>query len=112
MKGTNIGEFEELVLLIVSILEDEAYVLRLKQEMYDQVKRSVSMGALHTTLSRLENKGYLNSRLAGASAKRGGRRKRVYQVTALGTKTLQEVKDMRGMLWNQVPSYTLSKSNA
>lgn len=112
MKGTNIGEFEEIVLLMVSILEDEAYVLRMKQEMYIQVKRSVSMGALHSTLSRLERKGYLISRLAGASAKRGGRRKRVYQMTALGTKVLQEVKDMRGMLWSQVPSYTLSKSNA
>lgn len=111
MKGTNIGEFEELVLLMVSILEDEAYVLRMKQEINIQVKRSVSMGALHTTLSRLGKKGYLNSRLAGASAKRGGRRKRVYKMTALGTKVLHEVKDMRGMLWNQVPSFALSKSN-
>ena len=112
MKGTNIGEFEELVLLVVIILESDAYVLKIQDELNEQVNRSISMGALHSTLTRLEKKGFLDSEMAGASTKRGGRRKRLYQVTARGSKVLQKVKDMRGMLWNQVPSYALKISYA
>ncbi len=112
MKGTNIGEFEELALLVVIILKEEAYVFKIQEEVKRQVNRSVSMGALHSTLTRLEKKGYIDSEMAGASTKRGGRRKRMYQVTASGTKVLQEVKDMRSMLWDQVPSYALKMLHA
>ena len=70
------------------------------------------MGALHATLTRLENKGLLKSNMSGASSKRGGRRKRVYGISAAGTKVLNEVKEMRSMLWNQVPSYALKISYA
>lgn len=108
MKGTNLGEFEELVLLLVLILQEEAYVNRIKDEVYNQVKRNVSMGALHSTLSRLEDKNYLNSQMTGASAERGGRRKRVYELTASGKATLKEAKEQRQMLWNQVPDYALN----
>jgi PadR family transcriptional regulator PadR len=112
MKGTNIGEFEELALLVVIILKEEAYVFKIQEEIKQQVNRSVSMGALHSTLTRLEKKGYIDSEMAGASTKRGGRRKRMYQLTASGTKVLQEVKDMRSMLWDQVPSYALKMQHA
>lgn len=108
MKGTNLGEFEELVLLLVLILQEEAYVNRIKDEVYSQVKRNVSMGALHSTLSRLEDKSYLKSQMTGASAERGGRRKRVYELTAAGKVTLKEAKEQRQMLWNQVPDYALN----
>lgn len=108
MKGTNLGEFEELVLLLVLILQEEAYVNRIKDEVYNQVKRNISMGALHSTLSRLEDKNYLSSEMTGASAERGGRRKRIYDLTALGKRTLKEAKEQRQMLWNQVPDYALN----
>ncbi|WP_462250518.1 PadR family transcriptional regulator [Ekhidna sp.] len=112
MKGTNLGEFEELLLLVVLILQEEAYMLRIKDEIKKQVNRSISMGALHTTLARLEKKEFLTSELAGATKERGGRRKRVYELTADGKVALNEVKEMRANLWNQVPSFDLKISHA
>ena len=111
MKGTNLGEFEELLLLVVLILQDEAYMLRIKDEIKNQVNRSISMGALHTTLSRLEQKDFLKSEMGGATQERGGRRKRIYELTADGKAALNEVKEMRASLWNQVPSFELKFSN-
>ena len=107
MKGTNLGEFEELLLLIVLILDKEAYMLRIKDEIKSQVNRSISMGALHTTLSRLEQKDFLQSELGGATQERGGRRKRIYELTAAGKAALNEVKELRANLWSQVPSFNL-----
>ena len=107
MKGTNLGEFEELVLLTVVILQEEAYILRIKEELKQQANRSVAMGALHATLSRLEKKGFLDSELGGATEERGGRRKRIYQLTALGKNVLSEVRQLRDRMWNQVPKYAL-----
>ena len=111
MRGTNLGEFEELLLLVVLILQEEAYMLRIKDEIKKQVNRSVSMGALHTTLNRLEQKDFLQSELGGATQERGGRRKRIYELTAEGKATLNEVKQMRANLWNQVPSFELKITN-
>ncbi|GAB5527140.1 MAG: hypothetical protein Roseis2KO_50120 [Roseivirga sp.] len=107
MKGTNLGEFEELVLLIVLILQEEAYVLKIKDEVLAQIKRNVAMGALHSTLSRLEKKGFLASAMSGATQERGGRRKRIYQLTGTGKEILKEANEQRQMLWNQVPDYAL-----
>ncbi|MEQ9466409.1 MAG: PadR family transcriptional regulator [Ekhidna sp.] len=111
MKGTNLGEFEELLLLVVLILQEEAYMLRIKDEIKKQVNRSISMGALHTTLSRLEQKDFLKSELGGATQERGGRRKRIYELTADGKTALNEVKEMRASLWSQVPSFELKFTN-
>ena len=107
MKGTNLGEFEELVLLIVLILQEEAYVLKIKDEVFSQIKRNVAMGALHSTLSRLEKKGFLESQMTGATQERDGRRKRIYQLTGTGKEILKEANEQRQMLWNQVPDYAL-----
>ena len=112
MKGTNLGEFEELLLLIVLILQEEAYMLRIKDEVKNQVNRSISMGALHTTLSRLEKKEFLKSEMGGATQERGGRRKRIYELTADGKAALNEVKELRANLWNQVPSFDLKFQHA
>ena len=59
MKENKLGEFEELVLLIVLILQDDAYVVSIKDELFNQVGRVVAMGALHPTLTRLEKKDFL-----------------------------------------------------
>ena len=107
MRGTNLGEFEELLLLIVMILQDDAYVLRIRDELIEQVDRSLSMGALHSTLTRLEQKEFLSSEMKGATKDRGGRRKRIYDVTAKGQAALKEVKQLRSRLWGQVPSFYL-----
>ena len=111
MKGTNLGEFEELLLLIVLILQDDAYVLRIRNEVKSQVNRSVSMGALHATLARLEQKGFLDSEMKGASKDRGGRRKRVYEVTLGGQSALKEARQLRNNLWEQVPAVYLKFSS-
>ncbi len=107
MKGTNLGEFEELVLLVVLILQQDAYVLNIKDEIFEQVGRSITMGALHPTLTRLENKGFLNSQMGGATKERGGRRKRIYEITNAGKAALNQVKEQRASLWKQVPDYAL-----
>ena len=112
MKGTNLGEFEELLVLVVLILQEEAYMLRIKDEIKNQVDRSISMGALHTTLARLEQKDFLKSEMGGATNERGGRRKRIYELTADGKAVLNEVKEMRASLWNQVPAVDLKFSHA
>ena len=111
MKGTNLGEFEELLLLIVLILQDEAYVNKIKEEVFDQINRNASMGALHSTLSRLEKKTLLDSKLTGSTTERGGRRKRVYQLTGEGKRVLKQARKQRDMLWNQVPNYALNFQN-
>lgn len=107
MKGTNLGEFEELVLLCVLILNDEAYILRIQEELKKQANRTVAMGALHATLARLEAKEFLSSELAGGTQQRGGRRKRVYDLTAAGKNVLSEVRQMRENLWGQVSGFSL-----
>ena len=66
MKGTYLGEFEEIVLLAVGILFDEAYGVSIRQEIENQTERNVNIGAVHTALHRLEDKGYLLSRFGEA----------------------------------------------
>lgn len=100
MKGY-IGEFEELVLLTVAVLGDDAYGITIKQEIENRVNRDISIGALHSTITRLEEKGYLKSHLGGATQERGGRRKRYYQLTHAGKVALQEIKKLRDDLWNE-----------
>jgi len=84
-----LGEFEQLVLLAVMRLEGEAYAVPIRQEIEDRTSRSVARGALYVTLDRLEEKGYLKSWLAGATAERGGRAKRFYEVRPAGMKALE-----------------------
>jgi PadR family transcriptional regulator PadR len=103
MKGTYLGEFEELVLLTVGILYDNAYGLALVDELEKQTGRSVMISSVHKSLVRLEEKGYLKSRMGGATETRGGRDKRLYTLTAAGTKVLAQSKEMRNSMWKQVP---------
>jgi len=107
MKRTFLGEFEEVVLLTVAILGDEAYGVTVTQELEQKTGRSVGFSTVHTTLQRMEEKGLLSSKMGGATAERGGRRKRFFTVTAFGRKALQEVKQVREELWNALPPQTL-----
>lgn len=84
-----LGEFEQLVLLAVMRLEEGAYAVPIRQEIEDRTSRSVARGALYVTLDRLEEKGYLKSWLADATAERGGRAKRFYAVKPAGVKALE-----------------------
>ncbi len=88
-KAGNLGEFEILVLAALVRLDADAYGVSIRAEIEKRSKRSVSFGALYTTLSRLEAKGLVASRLGGATAERGGRAKRYYKLSALGRQQLE-----------------------
>ena len=107
MKRTFLGEFEEVVLLTVAILGEEAYGVTVTQELEQKTGRVVGFSTVHTTLQRLEEKGFLSSEMGGATAERGGRRKRFFTITAFGRKALREVKEIREELWGSLPPETL-----
>ncbi len=71
MKGTNLGEFEEIVMLTVATLYDEAYGVAVMEDIERRTGRSVSVGALHSALERLEEKGFVQSRFGEATPERG-----------------------------------------
>ncbi|MEQ9300964.1 MAG: helix-turn-helix transcriptional regulator [Cyclobacteriaceae bacterium] len=110
MKGSNLGEFQEIVLLTILVLDDNAYGLKIQKELSERLKRELSRGALHTALSRLEEKGFIDSYFGGATAERGGRRKRYYSLTQSGKVALKQAKDLREEMWRLVPNFTLSFS--
>jgi PadR family transcriptional regulator, regulatory protein PadR len=109
MKGTYLGEFEEIVLLAVGILNDEAYGVAIRQEIENQTDREVNIGAVHTALHRLEEKGYLKSRFGEASEVRGGKRKRIFTLTTAGIRALRQAQDLRLQMWAQLPQFILEK---
>jgi len=98
MKGF-LGEFEELVLLTIASLGEDAYGVAIQQDMENRSNRSISIGALHSTITRLEEKGYLRSWLGEPTQERGGRRKRFFEVTHTGKVALHQMKDQRDELW-------------
>lgn len=102
MKGTYLGEFEELVLLATGILFDDAYGLALVDELENQTGRAIMISAVHKALVRLEEKGFLKSRMGGATVARGGRDKRLYTLTPAGVKVLNQSREMRNTMWKQV----------
>jgi DNA-binding PadR family transcriptional regulator len=107
MIETKLGEFEEVILLLVGILDLDAYSFRIADEFAAQTGRSVSIGAVHSTLARLEGKGFLTSEMSEPSSVRGGRRKRIYYITAYGRRALEEVKSLRITLWKQFPGFSI-----
>jgi DNA-binding PadR family transcriptional regulator len=98
MKGY-LGEFEELVLLTIANLGKEAYGLALLRDINERAKRNLSIGAMHSTLTRLEEKGYITSYLGEPTHERGGRRKRFFELTANAITALNDMKSLRDELW-------------
>lgn len=95
-----IGEFEELVLLTIAALGDAAYGVGIKEDIEKRTDRSISIGALHSTITRLEEKGLIKSRLGEPTQERGGRRKRYFHLTNPGKSALREMKALRDELWD------------
>lgn len=104
-----LGEFEEVVMLTVAILTNEAYGFAIIEEMESRLNRKVSIGALQTVLRRLEQKGYLSSEMGEATKVRGGKRKRFFTLTSAGKKVLEETKEQRLGLWSAVPEFVFNK---
>ncbi|MEQ9299188.1 MAG: helix-turn-helix transcriptional regulator [Cyclobacteriaceae bacterium] len=106
MKGTYLGEFEELVLLTVASLGSEAYAVSVKAEVESNAERKVNISAIHSALYRLEDKGFLTSEFGEATQKRGGKPKRFFKVTSAGFVALQQSKDIKEQLWSNIPQLT------
>ena len=102
MKGTFIGELEELILLTAAALRDDAYGVAIVAEIKKTTGREVNIGAIHTVLWRLEDKGFMKSRLGGATSERGGRRKRIYSLTHAGLATLDQIYEIRSSLYKRI----------
>jgi DNA-binding PadR family transcriptional regulator len=99
----NLGEFEEIVMLTIGVLGENAYGLAIKEQIESRLNRVVSMGALHTGLYRLEEKGYLKSKLGKATNVRGGKPKRFFIVSSGGQKALKKAMEDRQQLWDEIP---------
>ncbi|MEJ7645326.1 MAG: helix-turn-helix transcriptional regulator [Chryseolinea sp.] len=111
MKNYQLGEFEEIVMLTVGILNNVAYSVSIKNEIESRLSRSVSMGALHTALRRLEDKGYLKSFAGESTEERAGRPKRYFEISALGKKAILHSKSTREELWRAIPKTVIHTKN-
>ena len=103
-----LGEFEELVLTMVGALQEDAYGAAITEEIETRLKREVNLSAVHVTLYRLEDKGFIKSKVGGATKARGGRRKRIYTITSAGLNLLKATKEARMELWKMIPQLKIS----
>lgn len=107
MKGTNVGEFEELVLLTIAALVSEAYSVAVCDELTKHTGREVKLGVVHAVLNRLEEKGLVISKMGEATNVRGGKRKRYYSLTSAGKSAILRAKEVRDQLWSIIPDIAL-----
>ena len=105
----SLGEFEELVLLMVAALHDEAYGVSILEALEEKLKKTVNISAVHVALKRLEDKGFVKSRFGGITEDRGGRRKKFYVITALGKRTLDTQYELRTSLYKLIPKISFSQ---
>jgi PadR family transcriptional regulator PadR len=103
MKQQSLGEFEELVLLMVAALHNEAYGVVILESLEERTKKKINISAIHVALKRLEDKGFVRSRFGGITTDRGGRRKKYYSITASGKRMLDDQFDLRASLYREIP---------
>ncbi len=103
MKGSNLGEFEEVVLLTIASLLEEAYSVNIVDEIATVTGRKTKLGVVHSVLNRLEKKGFITSELGEPTKERGGRRKRFFTVSHAGKIALWKAKEQRDKLWSNIP---------
>ena len=108
MSKEYLGEFEELILTMVGILQEEAYGIAIVNEIKTRLGRESNLSAVHVTLYRLEDKGFVKSSMGGATNARGGRRKRMFTITNAGLAMLRSMKEARMDLWKLVPQLKIS----
>jgi DNA-binding PadR family transcriptional regulator len=101
MKGERLGEFEELLLLSLKALGG-TYGVPIQQYMERVTRRPISMGPVYAALDRLERKGFVRSALSDPTPEPGGKRRRLYSVTAEGMRALQQARRIRDRLWKAI----------
>jgi len=109
MKYPSIGEFEELVLLIVAALHDEAYGVSIRESLAGKLSKNINISAVHVALKRMEDKGFVKSRFGGITEERGGRRKKYYVITALGKRILDSQYELRTELYKMIPNISFGR---
>ena len=102
-KGDYLGEFEMVVMLTLVHLGDAAYGMTIRREIEERTGRTVSIGAVYTTLRRLQRKGYVSSQLGAPSPSRGGRAKKFFTLEPDGLTALRRSREMFASLWKDVP---------
>ena len=103
MKEHSLGEFEELVLLSVAALHDEAYGVSILETLEAKQEKKINISTIHIALKRMEEKGFVKSRYGGITEERGGRRKKFYVITALGKRVLDQQYSLRTSIYKQIP---------
>src|SRR5918993_944343 len=98
-----LNDFEELILTMVAALQQDAYGASITMEIEKLMHRKVTLSAVHVILYRLEDKGYVKSKVGGATNERGGRSKRIYTITNAGLAVLRSMKETRTEIWRLVP---------
>lgn len=101
-KQSYLGEFEHFVLLSILQLGDSAYGVTIRRQLREAIGRDVSLGALYSTIERLEKKGYVTSRKGEATPERGGKAKRIVTVTVVGIDMLKQTKSQLDVMWKNV----------
>lgn len=110
MKGSHLGELEELILLTVGSLYNQAYGVAVMDEVKEQAGRDMNISAIHAVLRRLEEKGFLKSQMGGSTNERGGRRKRLFTLTKEGKLALDQSIALRQSLYKRIPNITYNFS--
>lgn len=101
-----ISRSEEYILLAVIRLCDEAYGVAIRNQLKQVTGETWAFGAVHVMLTRLEKKGLLESSLADPTPQRGGRSKRIYKMTTLGLKTLEQIKEVQDRVWSGLSEFS------
>ena len=104
MRGTNIGELEEILLLSIATLMPNAYGFAIKEEVENKTGREINLSPIHASLYRLENKGFVSTRFGEATKKRGGKKKKYFELTSRGAAVITESRNIREALWAKVPN--------
>ena len=95
----SMGEFEQLLLLAVLRLKDEAYGVTMRREIEARTGRAVTLGAIYPTMDRLESKGYVGSTMSEPTGERGGRSRRYFHLRPAGVEALHRARDAFNSMW-------------
>jgi PadR family transcriptional regulator len=98
-RGGYLGEFEQVVLLAVARLADDAYGMRIREEIERRARRRSSIGAVYATLERLVAKGYARETDMPGGAERSGLARRFYAVTPAGRSALEDARELQSRMW-------------
>ena len=105
----SLGEFQELVLLMVAALPNEAYGVSILKNLEKETGKAYNISAVHMALKRMEEKGFVASSYGGITNERGGRRKKYYAITAIGKSVLDKQYALRTSIYQRIPKISFDQ---